>query len=264
MNFHLLAFDTPGGLGGWLSFAPLIFIFGVFYFLLIMPQQRRQKKWQHMLGELKNGDKVVTSGGLFGTIVGIEGDAVQLRIADQVKVKVLRSAVVSVTTADNRVKRKNKNIDCAISQCHEQEFKLETRRYGWHFAGFLYGILGLPKSLSGQGLLAAIGERIHLGLDLEGRNSLILQVQVNDAVNSTSDRAVDLLKDEMNRRKINYTDISSPTPPTIQTRSRSRVCLPISAQTWKVSSMTVFPSSIIGQGGEFPHPDHEAAKPERA
>jgi len=77
---------------------------------------------------------------------------------------------------------------------------------------FLYGILGLPKSLSGQGLLAAIGERIHLGLDLKGGTHLILQVQVNDAVNSTSDRAVDLLKDEMNRRKINYTDISKPDP----------------------------------------------------
>jgi preprotein translocase subunit YajC len=49
-----------------------------------------------MLGALKNGDKVVTSGGLFGTIVGLEGDSVQLRIADQVKVKVLRSAVAAL------------------------------------------------------------------------------------------------------------------------------------------------------------------------
>ncbi len=46
-----------------------------------------------MLGALKNGDKVITSGGLFGTIVGLEGDAIQLRISDQVKVKVLRSAI---------------------------------------------------------------------------------------------------------------------------------------------------------------------------
>ncbi len=51
---------------GWLGFAPLIFIFAIFYFLLIMPQQRRQKKWQQMLSELKTGDKVVTSGGLRG------------------------------------------------------------------------------------------------------------------------------------------------------------------------------------------------------
>ena len=63
---NLLALQTVGA-GGWLGFAPLIFIFAIFYFLLIMPQQRRQKKWQQMLNDLKNGDKVVTSGGLRGT-----------------------------------------------------------------------------------------------------------------------------------------------------------------------------------------------------
>ena len=79
-----------------MQFAPLLIIMVIFYVLLILPAQRRQKKTQEMLGALKNGDKVVTNGGLFGTIVGLEGDAVQLRIADQVKVKVLRSAVASL------------------------------------------------------------------------------------------------------------------------------------------------------------------------
>ena len=79
-----------------MAFAPLLIIMVIFYVLLILPAQRRQKKTQKMLSELKNGDKVVTSGGLFGTIVGLEGDAIQLRIADQVKVKVLRSAVASL------------------------------------------------------------------------------------------------------------------------------------------------------------------------
>jgi preprotein translocase subunit YajC len=68
----------------------------IFYVLLILPAQRRQKKTQEMINALKNGDKVVTSGGIFGTIVGIEGDSIQLRIADQVKVKVLRSAVTGL------------------------------------------------------------------------------------------------------------------------------------------------------------------------
>lgn len=71
---------------------PVILI-GIFYVLLIMPAQRRQKRTQSMLSALKTGDKVVTSGGLYGTIVALDGDAVQLRIADQVKVKVARSAV---------------------------------------------------------------------------------------------------------------------------------------------------------------------------
>lgn len=82
-----------GSAGGLMAFLPLIIIMGIFYVLLILPAQRRQKKTQEMINALKNGDKVVTTGGLFGTIVGLEGDSVQLRIADQVKVKVLRSAV---------------------------------------------------------------------------------------------------------------------------------------------------------------------------
>jgi len=84
------------GAGGLMAFAPLLIIMVIFYVLLILPAQRRQKKTQQMLSALKNGDKVITSGGLFGTIVGLEGDALQLRIADQVKVKVLRSAVASL------------------------------------------------------------------------------------------------------------------------------------------------------------------------
>src|SRR5580700_4781622 len=71
-------------------------IVAIFYFLLFRPAQQRQKKTAQMLSALKNGDKVVTSGGIYGTIVGLEDDALQLRIADQVKVKVLRSAVVGL------------------------------------------------------------------------------------------------------------------------------------------------------------------------
>ena len=66
----LLAVQLGGSGGmGWLGIAPLIFIFAIFYFLLILPQQRRQKKWQAMLDQLKTGDKVTTSGGLRGTIM---------------------------------------------------------------------------------------------------------------------------------------------------------------------------------------------------
>src|SRR4051812_13355937 len=93
---HLLAFQTAGS-AGWLGFAPLIFIFAIFYFLLIMPQQRRQKKWQAMVNDLKNGDKVVTSGGLRGTVVSLKDDAVQLRVPpDNLRLEVSRGSIVSV------------------------------------------------------------------------------------------------------------------------------------------------------------------------
>ncbi len=82
--------------GGLTLFLPLILIMVIFYFLMIMPAQRRQKKVNEMLKNLKNGDKVITNGGIYGTIVGLEDDAVQLRIADQVKIKISRSAIAGL------------------------------------------------------------------------------------------------------------------------------------------------------------------------
>lgn len=90
---------------GWLGFAPLIFIFAIFYFLLIMPQQRRQKKWQQMLSELKTGDKVVTSGGLRGTIVALKDDYVHLRVPpDNLRIEVTRASVSSVSAGEEASK----------------------------------------------------------------------------------------------------------------------------------------------------------------
>src|SRR5438132_12613389 len=107
MNMHLLlALQTGGGGMGWLGIAPLIFIFAIFYFLLILPQQRRQKKWQAMLDTLKTGDKVVTSGGLRGTIIALKDDAVHLRVPpDNLRVEVTKASVVSLAAADEGEKK---------------------------------------------------------------------------------------------------------------------------------------------------------------
>src|SRR5579871_5490561 len=75
---------------------------------------------------------------------------------------------------------------------------------------FLFGIFGIPSSLSGQGLATAVLDHIHLGLDLKGGTHLILQVQVNDAVNVDAQNAIEVLKQQMRSRKIDYTDISQP------------------------------------------------------
>jgi len=104
MEIYLLAAflqaKDSGGALGW-GLLPLILIFAIFYFLLIMPQQRRQKKWQHMLGELKAGDKVVTSGGLRGTIISLRDDALQLRVPpDNLRLEISRSAVVSLANPE--------------------------------------------------------------------------------------------------------------------------------------------------------------------
>src|SRR5258707_14584982 len=77
---------------------------------------------------------------------------------------------------------------------------------------FLAGIFGIPKDWSGKGIRTSITDRIHLGLDLKGGTHLILQVQVNDAVNVDSDNAIARLKEDMRARKINYTEITKPDP----------------------------------------------------
>ena len=76
---------------------PLIFLaIGlIFYFIVFLPNRKRQKALQDMLNNLKNGDKVITSGGIFGVVAAIKDDRIQLKIADQVKIEISKSAIVS-------------------------------------------------------------------------------------------------------------------------------------------------------------------------
>jgi preprotein translocase subunit YajC len=93
---------APGSQGGsspasgFLGLIPFVLIFVLFYVLMILPQQRQRKKHQAMLTALKKGDRVVTSSGLIGSVTNIHDDVVTLQIADNVKVKLLRSAVASL------------------------------------------------------------------------------------------------------------------------------------------------------------------------
>jgi preprotein translocase subunit YajC len=79
---------------------PIAAIFLVFYFLVIAPANKQKRKTQEMLNSLKKGDRVVTSGGIYGTIQGVEPEVVYLKIAENVKVKVARSAVTGVLTSE--------------------------------------------------------------------------------------------------------------------------------------------------------------------
>ena len=90
----LLQSQSPNSLVG---FVPILLIFAIFYFLLFMPMQRQKKQQAKMLTELQNGNTVLTSGGILGTIVAIEGDTLVLRVKpDNVKLQVARSAVSSL------------------------------------------------------------------------------------------------------------------------------------------------------------------------
>ncbi|MBI4375589.1 MAG: preprotein translocase subunit YajC [Elusimicrobia bacterium] len=84
-----------------MSLVPIVAIFVIFYFLLIRPQQKQQKEHQKMLEDLKKGDKILTAGGLSGTIVGIKGDELEVQFSQTVKLNVARSAVTRLISSGN-------------------------------------------------------------------------------------------------------------------------------------------------------------------
>ena len=101
MNAIALLQTSGGATGALIQFAPIVAIGLVFYFLVIAPANKQRKKTQEMISSLKKGDRVITTGGIYGTVQGVEPDAVYLKIAENVKVKVARSAVSGVVTGDS-------------------------------------------------------------------------------------------------------------------------------------------------------------------
>jgi len=98
----VLAMTTPpdGGISPLIQLLPFALILGIFYVLLFLPARRRQKKVQEFLNGLKVGDRIVTSGGLYGTITKLNDKLLQVQIADKVRVDIARSAVVGYQGQD--------------------------------------------------------------------------------------------------------------------------------------------------------------------
>ena len=94
-----LAQSSGAAASAWIL--PVILMVGIAYFILILPQQRRQKKWQTMLNALKTGDRVITSGGIRGTVVALKDDSLHLRVPpDNLRLEVSKASVVSVAAAE--------------------------------------------------------------------------------------------------------------------------------------------------------------------
>jgi preprotein translocase subunit YajC len=96
--FAQAAGDAPANpmIGTILNALPIVAMLVIFYFLLIRPQQQRQKQLDTMLKGLKKGDRVLTNGGIYGTVVGVDDPKVVVKIADDVKVEFAKSAIVQV------------------------------------------------------------------------------------------------------------------------------------------------------------------------
>jgi preprotein translocase subunit YajC len=97
----LLTFSeqAPGGTGQGsfiTALVPFILVFVIFYLLIIMPSRKKQKKHQEMVGQLKAGDKIVTTGGIYGTVMGTKEDRIEVKISSNVKIEITKTAVAAI------------------------------------------------------------------------------------------------------------------------------------------------------------------------
>ena len=100
MDSFVLAMASPGQTNTLISFLPFALILGIFYFLILLPMKRRQKKIQEFQDSLKVGDKVVTTGGIYGRITRVNDKTLQVEIADRVRIEVSRGAVAGYQGQD--------------------------------------------------------------------------------------------------------------------------------------------------------------------
>jgi preprotein translocase subunit YajC len=101
-SFAFWAGLPAGSGGGIIGFLPIFLLIPVLYFVMIRPQQKRQKQWQEMLGPIKAGDRITTAGGIRGIILSIKDDVIVIRVApDNIKLEVAKNAIASVTTQDD-------------------------------------------------------------------------------------------------------------------------------------------------------------------
>jgi preprotein translocase subunit YajC len=101
--WNLFVQAAPSGASSFVGIVPILLIFGIFYFLLFLPMQRQRKQQQKLLANLENGQAVITSGGIVGTIVAIDNDTLVLRVKpDNVKIQVTRSSVSSLVAAEGK------------------------------------------------------------------------------------------------------------------------------------------------------------------
>ena len=93
---NLIAMATPaeGSPSPWLQFVPFVLVLGIFYFIILLPMKKRQQKVQAFLGGLKVNDRVITSGGIYGTITKVSDASVQLQVANNVRIEISRAAIV--------------------------------------------------------------------------------------------------------------------------------------------------------------------------
>ncbi|MCL2193542.1 MAG: preprotein translocase subunit YajC [Treponema sp.] len=124
--FHLLMAPPPqggeGGAGaGIMTFLPFIAIIAIFYFLIIRPQSKKQKETQKMLSTLKKGDKIVTVGGIYGTIQNVREHSIVVKVDDNTRIEFSRSAVSSIVSPGKEKEDKNEEKEIEDSDSKSED-----------------------------------------------------------------------------------------------------------------------------------------------
>jgi preprotein translocase subunit YajC len=97
-----------GQAGGLAGFLPIIILFAIFYFLLIRPQQKKAKEHREMIANLQKGARILTSGGIYGTIQSLDETTIGLEIAEKVKIKISRASVAAVVSENDTIQKDDK------------------------------------------------------------------------------------------------------------------------------------------------------------
>lgn len=108
MNFMNLLQAAPAG-NGMVTIVMIVLMLGVFYFLLIRPQKKEQKRFQNMLNELKKGDRIVTIGGIHGTISSVKENSVILKVDDNCKLEISKNGVASIVDTKSKTSEPAQN-----------------------------------------------------------------------------------------------------------------------------------------------------------
>ena len=89
----VLAMGAPGQQAAWVNFVPFVMVLGILYFMILLPMKKQRKKVQEFQSGLKAGDKIVTTGGIYGVITRVNDSSVQLQVADKVRIEIARAAI---------------------------------------------------------------------------------------------------------------------------------------------------------------------------
>ena len=213
---------APSRRGGspWLQLVPFALVLAIFYFIILLPMKRKQQKVQEFLDALKVGDRVITTGGIYGQITKLGDQIVQLQIADKVRIEVAQGGDRRLpgpgpgrrsTRQRRQARMKQPSLETSSPSCG-------LRR---HFRPS--ACIRSSRALRHPAPGWLMDKQLKLGLDLKGGVHLVLRVQTDDALRLETETTMERLREALRTAGVTATSLARRTP---DARSRSKACRP--------------------------------------